>query len=157
MFLHAPLRACMMALGLTAAVFATSALADDFQTTPYQNKKIDDFNVGKEAIDKEEWAKAIASFKKVIATSPRNADAFNYLGYASRGLGKLDDAFMYYDRALKLQPDHRGAIEYLGVAHLKNNDLPNAKAQLARLEAVCGTSCAEYADLAKEIAEFKPR
>ena len=91
----------------------------------------------------------------MVADNPKNADGYNLLGYSSRWLGKYDEAFAAYDKALALDPKHKGALEYSGVAYLKVNQKEKAEAQLARLKAIC-TSCEETTDLAKAIAAYKP-
>ncbi len=45
-----------------------------------------------------------------------NADAWNYMGYACRKLGDMDNSFKHYDKALQLNPRYKGAHEYLGEA-----------------------------------------
>lgn len=137
-----------------ALVLASAALAADIQSTPVQNAQIDDFAVGKKAIDAKNWTQAVNSFSKVVAQNPKNADAYNYLGYANRWLGKYDEAFAAYDKALALDPRHKGALEYSGIAYLKTNQKPRAEAQLARLQAICAT-CEETRDLAKAVAAAK--
>jgi Flp pilus assembly protein TadD len=111
--------------------------------------------IGKKALAAKNWTLAADSFKKVVADNPKNADGYNLLGYASRWLGKYDEAFAAYDKALALDPKHKGALEYSGVAYLKVNQKDKAQAQLARLKAIC-TSCEETTDLAKAIAAYKP-
>ena len=78
-----------------------------------------EFIAGKQAIDAKEWKKAITHFNRVKA----DADAFNYMGYASRNLGEYDAAFGYYRRALAMDWYHRGAHEYIGEAYLMTNNL----------------------------------
>ena len=56
----------------------------------------------------------------------------------------------------QLEPNHRGAHEYVGIAHLKVKNLDKAKEHLARLETICGKTCEEYEDLAKAVAAYKP-
>jgi predicted Zn-dependent protease len=70
-------------------------------------------------------------------------------------MGKTDEAFAAYGKALALQPNHKGANQYIGVAYLKTGDLSKAEAQLAKLDSICGQSCEEYKSLAKAIVEFK--
>jgi hypothetical protein len=57
--------------------------------------------------------------------------------------------------ALKIDPNHLGANEYLGELYLKLKQPAKANAQLAKLEQICGTNCAEYKDLAQDIAKYK--
>ncbi len=147
------LRACIAASLLALASVGTATAADT-QSTPAVNAKIDDFAVGKSAIDSKDWAVAVRSFKKVVADNPKNADAHNFLGYASRWLGKYDDAFAAYGQALALDPTHKGALHYSGIAYLKTNQKAQAEAQLARLKAVCAT-CDETNQLAKAVAEYQ--
>lgn len=87
---------------------------------------------------------------------PKSADAWNMLGYSSRWAGKYPEAFGAYARALALEPAHRGAKSYLGVAYVRTNNLGKARAQLAKLESICGNKdCDEYKLLDKAITEYK--
>ena len=139
----------MLALACAGAVHAAET-----QSTPAVNSQINDFAVGKSAIDSKDWAVAVRSFRKVVADNPKNADAHNFLGYASRWLGKYDDAFAAYGQALALDPAHKGALHYSGVAYLKTNQKAQAEAQLARLKAVCA-ACEETSQLAKALADYQ--
>jgi hypothetical protein len=49
---------------------------------------------------------------------PANADAQNLLGYAYRNQKKFDLAFKHYGEALRLDPKHKGAHEYIGEAYV---------------------------------------
>ena len=138
-----------------AAALSASVLAADTPTTPVENARIDDYAVGTKAVAAKNWVLAASSFKKVVASNPNNADAYNMLGYSSRWLGKYDEAFAAYDKALVLDSKHKGALEYSGVAYLKVNQLGKAEAQLAKLKTICVT-CEETTDLAKAIAAYKP-
>ena len=146
--------AIAVVIALTGLVFADASRAADVQTTPVQNTQIDDFAVGKKAIDAKNWADAVSSFSKVVAKNPRNADAWNYLGYSNRWLGKYDEAFAAYGKSLAIDPQHKGALEYSGIAYLKTGRKPEAEAQLAKLKAICA-NCEETNDLAKAVAAAK--
>jgi Flp pilus assembly protein TadD len=136
-------------------VWATAAHAADTPTTPEENAKADDYAIGKKAVAAKNWTLAASSFKKVVADNPKSADGYNMLGYSNRWLGKYDEAFAAYDKALALDPKHKGALEYSGIAYLKTKQKDNADAQLAKLKAICAT-CEETTDLAKAIAAYKP-
>ena len=75
------------------------------------------------------------------------------LGYTSRWVGNYPDAFEAYARALALEPTHRGANSYLGVAYVKTKDNGKARAQLAVVESICGNDCDDYKLLATAITE----
>lgn len=145
----------LIALPLLSLALSGQVMAADTPTTPVENAKIDDYAAGKKALDAKNWAQAATSFKKVVADNPKNADAYNLLGYSSRWLGKYDEAFAAYDKALALDPKHKGALEYSGVAYLKVNQKDKAEAQLAKLKVICAT-CEETTDLTKAIAAYKP-
>jgi tetratricopeptide (TPR) repeat protein len=89
------------------------------------------------------------------AGDTRNADIQNYLGYAYRNAGQLDLAFRHYQRALQLNPRHRGAHEYVGEAYLVVHNLAKAEEHLAALQKICLIPCEEYADLKQKIAEYR--
>lgn len=116
-----------------------------------------DFENGKKSIDQKEWDAAITSFNKVIAMDPKNADAFNYLGFANRQKGLYDKAFGYYNSALRLNPTHKGANEYIGEAYLQIGDLANAEKHLSKLDDICTFGCAEYSLLKRAVADYKQK
>lgn len=99
-----------------------------------------------------DYSQAVTTAQDYLAKSPYDADAYNLLGYSYRKLGSFSQAQRAYDRALRLDPAHRGANEYLGELYVQTGDLEKAKAQLATLEKICGTSCPEYRMLSRSIA-----
>ncbi len=141
-----------VALAVVVAVASASACAADTDTTPAANSRIDDFTAGKKAIEEKKWQQAVDSFTKVVAHDPKNADAYNYLGFSNRWLNRYPEAFAAYDKALALDPEHKGALNYSGIAYLKNGQKDKAEAQLTRLKTVCAT-CDETTQLAKALAE----
>jgi len=73
------------------------------------------------------YTTAMKKFSNATQLQPSNYQAWNYVGYTNRKLGKYDAALAAYDRALKLKPDYAEAIEYRGHAYLGLNRLPEAK------------------------------
>ena len=140
---------------LLSIALVGAALGADTPSMPIENAKVDDYAAGQKALKAKNWTLAASSFKKVVAENPKNADAYNLLGYSSRWLGKYDEAFAAYDKALALDPKHKGALEYSGIAYLKVNQKAKADEQLAKLQAICA-SCVETTDLAKAVAAYKP-
>ncbi len=103
-------------------------------------------------IKSERWDAAIRTLKTIVANSPNNADALNLLGYSLRKSGDYDNALGFYLKALKINPRHKGANEYLGELYVETGQMAKAKAQLEVLAKLCGnTSCEEYQDLAEAI------
>ncbi|MCF8468135.1 MAG: tetratricopeptide repeat protein [Sneathiella sp.] len=116
-----------------------------------------EFTAGKADIDAGKWEAAIAAFTKVTVAEPKNADAFNYLGYANRKMKNYDAAFAAYKQALAINPDHRGANEYIGEAYLQIGDLKMAEQHLAKLDDLCFFGCAEYTMLKRAVEDFKAK
>ena len=83
------------------------------------------------------------------------ADAWNYLGLSNRKLKKFDKALNAYQKALAIDPNHRGANEYLGELYLQTNDLANARKRLIKLDDICTFGCEEYDDLKDAIAAYE--
>ena len=142
-------------LGLTAL---STAYGVDTESSPTKGAASADYVAGKQAVEAKQWTLAAESFKRATLHDPKHADAWNMLGYSSRWAGKYPEAFDAYGKALALDPKHRGANSYLGVAYVRTNDLAKARAQLAKVEAICGNKdCDEYKLLNKAIAEYKPK
>jgi tetratricopeptide (TPR) repeat protein len=105
-------------------------------------------------IKNERYEDAIEQLKKAKETDPKNPDVYNLLGFASRKLGRLDEAGPYYEQALALDPDHLGALEYQGELFLMQSNIDGAKANLAKLAEACG-DCEEYRELEEAIQTFE--
>ncbi len=142
---------------LAGLAFSPFLLAAGMDTAPGPNAPpVDpDYESGKKAIEAQNWKTALDSFGRVASREPSNADVQNYLGYAWRKSGNLELAFKHYNEALRLDPKHKGAHEYIGEAYLMVNDLPKAEEHLALLDKLCFFSCEEYRDLKKSIEEYK--
>jgi Flp pilus assembly protein TadD len=137
-------------------VCSSAAFADPGLSTAEQDLD-PDLKRGQEAIQRKDWEGAITALTRLSERDPSNADALNLLGFAERNRGNLDRAFLLYERALKLDPKHRGAHEYLGEAYLMVNNLAEAQAHLAALDKLCLLPCEEYTDLKRKIAEYRAK
>ena len=56
-----------------------------------------------------------------IRDSPQNASGWNLIGFASRKLGKYDDAEIYYNTGLEIESNHEGILAYQGELFLQTN------------------------------------
>ena len=115
----------------------------------------EEFDRGLAAIAQKQWESAVGIFSGAVVREPRNADAWNWLGYSQRKAGRLDAAFKAYATALKLNPEHRGAHEYVGEAWLMAGKPEKAQEHLETLAKLCNARCEEYEDLKKAIAAWK--
>ena len=132
--------------GLAALLLATPALAiDTGEATGASTAR------AQAAVEAGDYAGALRLLQPIVAAEPRNADALNLVGFASRKLGQLDQAASFYEAALALDPNHRGALEYQGEMFLMTGNVAGAEANLGRLRAICG-ACEEEQDLAAAIA-----
>ena len=151
----------LLALAVIQLSGAQNAVAvggdDPASATPMSAQQSADFSDGKKFIEQENWPEAIVSFSKVIQESTKNADALNYLGYAHRQQGDFERAFDIYQRALAINPEHKGAHEYVGEAYLQTNNLPKAQEHLKKLDNLCFFGCAEYTMLKRAIADYKKK
>ena len=99
------------------------------------------------------FKQALADLKLIDSEFKNNADVNNLLGYSSRKLKQYKPAATYYEKALKLNPNHLGALEYQGELFVLTNKVAAAKKNLVKLEKLCGLKCGEYLDLKKAIGK----
>ena len=149
------MRSFIHSLAATCLLICCAAQARD--TTPAPNAG-EHLRSAQKAIQDKDWRRAQTELNAALRDEPRNADIHNLLGFTARKSSPphLPEAFAHYKTALEINPQHRGAHEYLGEAYLMDKQPAQAQKQLAALEKICGNqSCEEYADLAKAIAEYK--
>jgi tetratricopeptide (TPR) repeat protein len=130
---------------LNQSAFAAGT-ADSNDTSSYEGN----YKLGLELIKKEKYKSAIGKFKSLINKKSDNytqADIYNYLGYTHRKLKDYDTAETYYLKALKLDSNHIGALEYIGELYLETNRIEGAKNSLQKLKSVAGESSDEYLEL----------
>ncbi|MFZ1103428.1 MAG: tetratricopeptide repeat protein [Hyphomicrobiaceae bacterium] len=75
------------------------------------------------------------------------------IGFTLRKLGRVDEAFGYYFKALATRPEATTTRQYLGEAYLQIGDPVRAREQLAEIAKRCGTACEDYTALAEEIGK----
>jgi Flp pilus assembly protein TadD len=117
--------------------------------------KPDTLSAARTLIAQKKWGAAVDELKKVNDTG--NADWNNLMGYSLRkGLPPdYTGAEKFYNEALRIDPKHRGALEYSGELYLITGDLVKAEERLATLDKVCRLPCEEYTDLKKSVAKYK--
>lgn len=146
----------VLTLGLLFVPPAVSAMdTPDAKTQPENPNMVD----GRKALEAKDFTAAVGHFTKAVEAEPKSADAHSMLGYSYRKQGTFDKSMEYYQRALKLDSNHRGAHEYLGELYLDMNQIENAEKQLAALKKACPWfgKCEEYEDLKKAVDEHKAK
>jgi Flp pilus assembly protein TadD len=149
--------AIALALVLTLCAVMTTAIAEPYEDTPEASAGDPDYAAGKVALEQHNWTEAVKRFHQAALRDPDSADLQNYLGFSYRNLKQMDLAFQYYQRALALNPRHRGAHEYIGEAYLLMHDLPGAERHLAALRSICLLPCEELTDLEQAITAYRAR
>jgi tetratricopeptide (TPR) repeat protein len=96
--------------------------------------------------DKQDYIGGIAALRAMGYDD--NADVATLIGYASRKLGRYDDAKYWYDKALAADPKHALTWSYYGMWQAEQGNLLKAKDDLEKVRVICGnTECKEYVAL----------
>ena len=103
-------------------------------------------------IEAENYRAAIQTLNRVVQQNHRNADAWNLLGFSARKLGKYKKASRAYKKALKLNPDHLGALSYQGELFIAVGEIAAARQNLERVKALCETDCWQMEKLEKALS-----
>ena len=142
-----------------AALFSLvlALIADPYEDNPDAAARDADYAAGKIAMEKKNWPEVVKRFNQAALRAPDSADLHNYLGFAYRNLGQFELAFRHYERALKLNPRHRGAHEYIGEGYLMVNNLAKAEEHLHALERICLLPCEELDNLKRGIAAYRKK
>ncbi len=106
-------------------------------------------------INKKQYSDAIVKLNDALVTDSKNADIYNYLGFSHRKLGKMEQAAVYYNKALEINPKHKGALEYQGEMYLTLNEINKAEENLKKLDKICFLGCSEFDKLKKSIKDKK--
>ena len=75
-------------------------------------------------------------------------DVANYIGYANRKMGNYEQSKIWYEAALKADPNHTRTWSYYGMWQMEQGNRLKAEDYLAKVNALCGnTDCKEYIEL----------
>jgi tetratricopeptide (TPR) repeat protein len=106
-------------------------------------------------IAEKNHASAIPLLEQLLKDNPGSPVLLNWLGYTHRKMKDYPTSKRFYDAALKADPTYLPALEYQGEWFLEMGDIASAKANLTRLEQLCGR-CHEWADLNEALAKAAP-
>jgi tetratricopeptide (TPR) repeat protein len=143
-----------------AALSIGNALAADTPApaparTPATAPAADKLATARALTASKQWPAALEELRRVNDTA--SADWNNLMGYSLRK-GKtpdLDASQRHYDAALRIDPNHRNALEYSGELFLMKGELDQAEARLATLATVCNANCEQHAELKTAIEKYK--
>ena len=96
--------------------------------------------------DRHDYADAIEQLKALGQDDHPNVA--NLIGYSYRKLGDYKLSQVWYERALKADPNHVLTWQYYGLWQIEQGNRDQAQYHLSRIAAICGTDCEEYRSLA---------
>ena len=93
------------------------------------------YNQGVKAQKQGDYQRAVKLYQKALKVKPDYPDALNRLGFSLRNIGMqyMDQAMENYNKALQLQRDHEGALEYQGELYLWRGELQKASKNYQQL------------------------
>lgn len=129
------------------SVAVTPVMAVDTMTST----NAPDLTAVRAKIKANDYRGAIADLNALVDKGVQHADAYNLLGFSLRKSGDTKNALTFYTKALEFDPNHKGALEYLGELYVQLGDVAKARENAAKLTALCPQGCEELADLQQAI------
>jgi tetratricopeptide (TPR) repeat protein len=96
--------------------------------------------------DRHDYASAIEQLKALGRDD--SAAVANLIGYSYRKLGDYKVSQIWYERALKADPNHVKTWQYYGLWQVEQGNRDQAQYHLSRIAAISGTASEEYKSLA---------
>ena len=96
--------------------------------------------------DRNDYAAAIEQLKALGHDD--SAAVANLIGYSYRKLGEYKVSQIWYERALKADPNHVKTWQYYGLWQVEQGNRDQAQYHLNRIAALAGTGSEEYRSLA---------
>jgi tetratricopeptide (TPR) repeat protein len=103
-------------------------------------------------IKAKDYKGAIAELTPMLVTN-QHADVYYLMGFSLRKTGDYKQAYTFYRKALDFNPEHKGALEYLGELYVETGEVEKAKENVALLQKICPAGCEELEDLREAIAQ----
>jgi Flp pilus assembly protein TadD len=104
-------------------------------------------------IKAKDWPAAIRDLNAMIDQGVQQADVYSLLGFSLRKSGEPDKAYTFYRKALEFEPNHKGALEYLGELYVEKGEIAKAREHVRLLSRLCPAGCDELDDLKAAIAQ----
>jgi tetratricopeptide (TPR) repeat protein len=141
------------ALALSLVLVVTGSMGQAKVTDPVDPRAADLLNNGRTALAHGDVDGATDAFESALVVDPGYTGTLVALGDAARKAGLQGKAIHYYRVALDRDPNDLAAISGEGGAMAEKGALDKARANLARLEGLCGKGCGETRALADAIAK----
>ena len=101
--------------------------------------------------DRHDYANAIEQLQALGHDD--SAAVANLIGYSYRKLGDYKLSQVWYERALKADPNHVKTWQYYGLWQVEQGNRDQAQYHLSRIAQLVGTDSAEYRSLAEALAK----
>ena len=139
-----------LVLGATAALVGGAAIAQrpDNQILP---RSVELQRQGESLIAAGRYLEAEDSLETSLAVDPRNRSAFVDLARVADHQKLFGKAIRLASKALDLEPNDLNALEVQGQAMAELGAIPRAKDNLAKLQKLCVSGCAQVAELSAAI------
>jgi tetratricopeptide (TPR) repeat protein len=142
---------------ILALLSLSSLSGPTFADGGYSNEKNSPLAPVQILIEDEKYQDAISELQQLLKETPTDADMLNLLAYSQRKLQRFDEALVNYQKALDIEPEHRGANEYLGELYLQLGQLDKAQERLQVLDKACFFGCDEFDELEEAIKAYQGR
>jgi tetratricopeptide (TPR) repeat protein len=130
-----------------ASLGVTGAFAVDIVTS----NNAPDLTSVRAKIKAKDFKGALAELAPMLETH-QHADVYNLMGFSLRKTGDYKQALTFYRKALDFEPEHRGALEYLGELYVETGEIDKARQNVALLKRLCPEGCEELSDLEQALA-----
>ena len=140
------------ALALSLLLAVTASAGSSAPPAPLDPRAAALVAQGRGALAAGQVDAAIDAFESALALQPGHVAIVLNLAEATRKQGMQGKALHYYREALEREPDNQFALAGEGETLVEKGAVEKARRNLARLEQVCGSSCAPAQQLAAAIA-----
>ena len=111
-----------------------------------QEKFLRDYRVARQTILAGNYQAGIAAMHAL--GHDEHPDVANYIGYANRKMGNYEQSKIWYEAALKADPNHTRTWSYYGMWQMEQGNRLKAEDFLEKVNVLCGTTaCEEYRQL----------
>jgi tetratricopeptide (TPR) repeat protein len=137
----------VLSVVLAASLGGTAAFAVDNVIS----KDAPDLTSVRAKIKAKDYKGALTELTPMLETH-QHADIYNLMGFSLRKTGDYKQALTFYRKALDFNPEHKGALEYLGELYVETGEIDKAKQNVVLLKKLCPAGCEELSDLEQALA-----
>ena len=141
------------AFALSLALAVTGSMGQARMLDPVDPRAAELLDSGRAELAHGDVEAATDAFESALTVDPGYSGTLVALGDAARKAGLQGKAIHYYRVALERDPNDVTAIAGEGSAMAEKGALDKARANLVRLEGLCGKGCAETRVLTEAIAK----